>query len=134
LGPIPRLCIDFVEDPSLFTDYENYCQAIAMRLTLAAPLSLRHFVLDGAALDLDAHLHTLFIVRCYEVDDLERVYLEPISANVEMQLKTTINKLQILEQIDLYHAFASINSTKAVAGLVYESLGHMRLQEGITLT
>ena len=45
-----------------------------------------------------------------------------------------IHKLQRLEQIDLYHTFASINSTKAVAGVLYKSLGHLHVQEGITLT
>ena len=36
---------------------------------------------------------------------------------------TAISKLQRLEQIDLYHAFASVNSMEVIAGLVYESLG-----------
>ncbi|KAF8493805.1 hypothetical protein F5888DRAFT_1906686 [Russula emetica] len=116
LGPIPRICIDFVEDPSLLLDYENHCQAM---LTRATPHSLRHFVLKGGALDLDAELHTIFIVRHNKVDDLERAHL---SANAELQLMTIINKLQQLEQIDLYHALASVNATKAVAGLAYESL------------
>jgi hypothetical protein len=129
LGLIPRTCIDFVEDPSLLLDYENHCQAM---LTRATPHSLRHFVLKGGALDLDAESHTIFIVRRNKVDDLERAHL---SANAEMQLMTIINKLQQLEQIDLYHAFRTgVNATKAVAGLAYESLGHMRIQEGITLT
>jgi hypothetical protein len=96
--------------------------------------TLRRFVLDGVDLDLDAALHMIFVVRRKEVEVLEEAYVEPISANVEMQLMMTINKLQRLEQIDLYHAFVSTNATKAVAGLAYESLGHAMLQEGITLT
>jgi hypothetical protein len=47
---------------------------------------------------------------------------------------TAINKLQRLELINLYHAFASVNSTRAVARLMYESLGHARLLKGIALT
>ena len=131
-GPIPRICIDFVRDWDLLLDYEIRSQAMVLRLTYH---SLRRLILDGGALDLDTDLHTVFIIRRYGVDNLARAYLEPRSANVEIQLMTAINKLQRLEQIDLYyHAFASVNSTKAVAGLVYESLGHARLQEGITLT
>ena len=35
----------------------------------------------------------------------------------------------------MYHTFASLDATtKAVAGLVYESLGHSLLEEGMTLT
>jgi hypothetical protein len=130
-GPIPRICIDFVRDPVGLLDYESRCQDMIRGLTYR---TLRRFVLDGGDLDLDANLHAIFIIRRYEVDNLARPYLEPISANVEMQLMTMINKLQQIEQIDLYHAFVSLNSTKAVAGLVYESQGHTRLQEGITLT
>jgi hypothetical protein len=115
----------------LLLNYESRCQAKIEGLTYH---TLRHFVLDRGALYLDANSDMIFIVRRYEVDNLTRAYLEPISANVEMQLMTTINKLQQIEQIDLYHVFVSLNSTKAVAGLVYESLGHTRLQEGITLT
>jgi hypothetical protein len=57
------------------------------------------------------------------------------SANVQKKLMMTINTLQQFERIDLYHTFASVNSTRAVAGLLYESLGHVRrLEEGIDLT
>ena len=131
LGPIPRMCIEFAIDPSLFIDYENQCQAMITDLTSQ---SLRRFVRAGGALNLDAESHTVFIIRRHEVDDLQRAYIEPISAKVEMQLMTCINDLQRLERIDLYHTFVSFNATKAVAGLVYESLGHARIQEGITLT
>jgi hypothetical protein len=95
---------------------------------------LRHFVLAGGAINLDAESHVVFIIRRFEVDDLRRAYIEPISANVEMQLMSIINELKRLEKIDLYRAFVSIDATKAVAGLVYESLVHTRLQEGIGLT
>jgi hypothetical protein len=96
--------------------------------------TLRRFVLDAGDLDLDAASHGIFVIRRNDVEDLEEAYVEPISANVEMQLMMTIKKVQRLEQIELYHTFVSVNSTKPVAGLVYESLGHMLLQEGITLT
>jgi len=69
-----------------------------------------------------------------EVEDLEEAHVEPISANVEMELTMTINKLERLQQIDLYHTFTSVDATKVVAGLLYESLGHILLQEGIALT
>ena len=130
-GPIPRICIDFVQDWDELLDYEIRCQDMVAQLTYH---SLRRLVLDGGTLDLDADSHTVFIVRRHEVDNLARAYLEPRSANVERNLMTAINKLQQFEQVNLYHAFASVDSTKAVARLMYESLGHARLQKGITLT
>jgi hypothetical protein len=121
LGPIPRICIDFVDDPSLLIDYEKNLQAMITDITSQ---SLRCFALDGGDINLGAESHAIFIMRRYEVDDLRRAYIEPVSAKVEMQLMTTINDLQRFERIDLYHTFASLNATKAVAGLVYKSLGH----------
>jgi hypothetical protein len=39
-----------------------------------------------------------------------------------------------LDQVSFYHTFADVNATSVVAGLLFESLGHARLMEGITLT
>jgi hypothetical protein len=50
-----------------------------------------------------------------------------------MQLMGTIDKLQRLQRIELYHNFASLDATKIVAGMVYESMGHTLLKEGVTL-
>ena len=131
LGPTARICIDFAEDPSLLIDYENRYQAMATSLTYD---NLRQFVLQGGALDLDAKSHTMFIIRRDELGDLEREHLEPISANAKIQLMMAISALQRLERVDLYHRFSFVTTAKALAGLVYESLGYTHLQEGITLT
>ena len=51
-----------------------------------------------------------------------------------MQLMLAINALQQSERVNLYHTFASsITEVRAVAGVVYESLGHTHLLEGISL-
>ncbi|KAF8489067.1 hypothetical protein F5888DRAFT_1872903 [Russula emetica] len=117
LGPIPRICIGFVKDRSLLRAYERDCQVMIMGLT---EHSLRHFVLKGVILDLDAESHTIFIIRRNEVDDLEEAYLEPISANVKMQLMIAIDTMQQSKRIDMYHAFASVTAARAVASLVYD--------------
>jgi hypothetical protein len=128
LGPIPRICIKFVRDQNLLRIYKKRCEVTIKRITYD---SLRRFVLDGADLDLDVASH-VFLIRRNEVEVLEDAYLEPISANVEMQLMRTIDELQWLERIDLYHTFASLDATKAVAGLMFESIGHTLLQRGTT--
>jgi hypothetical protein len=98
--------------------------------------SLRKIVLDRRVFNLDegSHWHLIFLVRRNELDVLERAYLEPISADVAIRFMTAINELQRLERIDLYHLFASVNDSRAVAGLAYESSGHTLLKEGVTLT
>jgi len=129
-GPTARICINFVKSPNLLRQYENDLHNTALDLTADR---LRHFVQKGKELDLDAESHTLFIVRRNEAEDLENEYLAPISANAETCLMIIIDTLQRLERINLYRDFASVPPTRAVAGLLYESLGHTRLQEGIEL-
>ncbi|KAI0285949.1 hypothetical protein BGY98DRAFT_1131009 [Russula aff. rugulosa BPL654] len=132
-GPIPRLCIDYVQDRAEALQHKDLCQGMVANLTSE---SLRKIVLDRGVFNLDegSHWHLIFLVRRNELDVLERAYLEPISADVAIRFMTAINELQRLERIDLYHLFASVNDSRAVAGLVYESLGHTFLQEGVTLT
>ena len=129
-GPTPRICINFVEDRDLLSEYERVLNNTASSLTADR---LRHFAEKGTQLELDAESHALFIVRRNKVEDLQAAYLAPISANVKARLMVTIDTLQRLEQINLYRNFASVPPTRAVAGLLYESLGHRRLQDGIEL-
>ena len=58
LGPISRICIDFVADLSLLIDYKNHRQVMITDLTSQ---SLRRFVLAGRAINLDAESHAIFI-------------------------------------------------------------------------
>jgi len=131
-GPTARICIDFVRSPKLLHQYERHLNNTVLHLTADR---LQHFVEKGKelGLDLDAESHTLFIVRRNKVEDLKIAHLAPISANVETRLMTTIGTLQRLEQINLYRNFASVPPMRAAAGLLYEPLGHRRLQEGIEL-
>ena len=131
-GPIPRICINFVRDRCQLRAHESHCQAKVMGIT---EHNFQDFVLKGVILDLDEmETNTIFIIKRDEVDNLEGVHLEPISANVKMRLMMVINVLQLPKRINLYHTFASLPGPRVVASLVYESLGHTRLLEGITHT
>jgi hypothetical protein len=130
-GPIPRICIDFAQTPSQLGMYERSCQAAVSKITAS---TLRSFVVSGGDLDLDGGSHKIFMVRRKKVDDLEVGFIQPISPYVEKLLKTAINTMQRYDRVELYNTFASFSATRVVAGLVYESLGHMRITEGITLT
>jgi hypothetical protein len=131
-GPIPRICINFVRHRSKLGTCESLCMSAIAHITVD---DLRRFVFDGVCLNHDGGSDKIFMVRRNEVDNLGgSYYIEPISANVEMELMTAINRMQRLDRINLYRAFASLNVTTVVAGLLYTSLGHGHLREGITLT
>ena len=80
----------FVKVLSILRSYEKRRQDIVTHLTFH---NLRHLVLKGGDLDLDAESHLIFIIRRNGVDDLRKVYLEPISANVEIRVMMTVNTL-----------------------------------------
>jgi len=92
LGPIPRLCINFAKDPDLRRDYEIARRTVISRLT---PQNFRNFITGAAGfLDLDGQSHTIIIVKCTKLDDLREAYVDVISADVEMRVMATINKMK----------------------------------------
>jgi hypothetical protein len=129
-GPVPRFCIDYVLDEELRA-HDAECRSAASHITAQ---SLRRINLEGGELDIDAESHKIFMVRRNKVDDLQEAYVEPVSPYIETLLMKTIDTLQRLERIALYHTFASVNSTRVLAGLIFESLGHMRFVEGVELS
>jgi hypothetical protein len=96
--------------------------------------SLRRFVMAGATLDFDAGSHIIFLVKRAHIDVLFEAYIEPMSEYVESLLMGTIDRLEQFERIALYRTFTFLNMTRAIGGLLFESLGHLRLTEGVTLT
>jgi hypothetical protein len=62
-----------------------------------------------------------------------RPILEPVTYFVETQVKEKIMALERDEQISLYRNLMILSVAVRVAGLVFGSLGRLRLQQGITL-
>jgi hypothetical protein len=108
MGPIPRVCTDFAEDPSLLIDYENYCQPW---LRISQPLTLCP-QLKGEALDLDRESHHIFIVKRNEIYDLEE-YCSSSLGVIKLICSSCCNWSSVMSRND--HT-------------------HLQGQEGITLT
>jgi hypothetical protein len=132
IGPIARFCIDFILEEDRRSIYEDECWAAASQITTAE--SLRRFVFEGINLNLGEVSQKIFMVRRQEIDDLKCAYVEPISANIEKRIMVTIKMLQQLDRVNLCRTFVSVNATRMIADLFYESLCHARIEEGITLT
>jgi hypothetical protein len=47
---------------------------------------------------------------------------------------TSIDSMELFDRIVLYRTFTSVSEARAMAGLLYESLCHARIREGVTLT
>lgn len=131
LGPTPRLCFDHAQYPDALLDYVDRQRTMINRLE---PLSFEKFIMEGGNLDLDGQSHLIFTVKRLNVHDLRRAYIAPTTANVEMEIMATIKLWEDLDRIKLYHKFASVDRTRVMAGILYEILGHLGVEGGITLT
>ena len=83
-GPIPRICFDFLKNPTRLEEHEEHYERALDALTIE---KLRHFISDGAELNLDAASHSLFLVKRTNVDNLRKASIEPISLSVKSELQ-----------------------------------------------
>ena len=77
------------------------------------PLNFRNFITGAAGfLDLDGQSHTILIVKRTKLYVLREAYVEFISADVEVRVMATVNEMQWLDRIELYHTFAFVPATR----------------------
>jgi hypothetical protein len=129
-GPTPRICFDFLKQPTRLEDHEAHYESALNELTIE---KLRDFVSDGAKLNLDAGSHSLFLVKRTNVDDLRKAFIEPISVPVKSELQKRIRLWKRSEQIHLYEHFARVPASRPIAGLVFESMVQSKLQKNVSL-
>ena len=128
-GPTPRLCIDYVKDlPALKEHRDNVRRAIS-NLTMDDLFSA---VRMGETLDMELS-HSIILVKRDNVDDLCRLTIEPISLSVRQLLKKELMKAKRKERLQAYRLTTRVKNSKMLAGLFFESLAQLQLQEEVTL-
>jgi hypothetical protein len=97
-------------------------------------LSLRYLlnVSDQGGFKLDVS-HSIFLVRRWNVDDLQRTFVEPISPSVRELLRMKLLKEEWKDQIIAYGQMEMNARMRQMAGLVFESMGQLQLQKEIAL-
>jgi hypothetical protein len=141
-GPIPRICYDFVKHNPSLLEYEAHFQAALGSLSLKA---LYYKMISNATMsNLSTVSQMLFLVkrlpekrlRDMKVDNaLKYAYssVEPITLAVEVAIQNRLWQEKQIDQFKFYSFLASVERTRQMAGLVFKSIGHSRLQERITL-
>lgn len=127
-GPIPRVCIDFVNAPHRLEDHEQ------SRLAAIGNLSLRYLIYFArqGEIQLDAS-HSIFLVRRPEVDNLTKYIVEPISDSVALVLQDQLMRATWDEQVLLYETTATSPMSRAWAGRVFEVMAQRQLREEVAL-
>ncbi|KAI0293196.1 hypothetical protein BC826DRAFT_387922 [Russula brevipes] len=129
-GGIPRICVQFLHKPNLLADHrkgsENAIQNFAIR-------TLYDHISNLTQLSFGDVPHAIFVVKRTDLDDLHAMTVEPVASSVRERLKTQIQTLRHAEQIGLYNNLAHEQSSRQIAGLVFESLAQSMLQRRFVL-
>ncbi|KAI0256325.1 hypothetical protein BJV78DRAFT_1358290 [Lactifluus subvellereus] len=130
IGPTARICFDFLKNPYQLITHKSDYDGVISSLTVE---QLRHLVLGGTELNLDATSHSIFLVKREDVKDLTHASVEPISTLVKSDLLKRIQAVKPGEQIRLYEYLSAVAGSRPMAGLVFESLAQSKLQTNAVL-
>ena len=128
-GPIPRLCINCVEDTSLLDAHQSRLKAAISSLTWDLLLS---YIRMGESLDMELS-HTIILVTRENVDDLFKFNIEPISLSVNRLMKQRLLEAGQKERLRTYMLHEKVEDSRIVLGILFESLAQIQLQKEVDL-
>src|SRR6266850_293348 len=132
-GPTPRICIDFVEVPSLLHSYQLHHENGISDFNIGQNgHRLVRAVHESCDFNLD-DFGSFFLARREDEADLQDFTLEPITPSLRRLLKIQLMELERKEQVATYRCFADVKQLKHFAGLVFESMVQRQFQEEIAL-
>src|SRR5258708_7980290 len=130
LGPIPRLCIDFVPQ-----QLEEYKREIKKQLSDMTVEKIWKLVKDASMLSMDAFSHKICLLSREQRDDVySKAVVAPITPSIQSRLSTCFRNLHQDEQIRLFKYFQRVPESRKVAGIFYEAIVQSYLQDGRVLT
>ena len=128
-GPIPRLCINCVEDTSLLDAHQSRLKAAISSLTWDLLLS---YIRMGESLDMELS-HTIILVTRENVDDLFKFNIEPISLSVNRLMKQRLLEAGQKERLRTYMLHEKVEDSRIVLGILFEALAQIQLQKEVDL-
>ncbi|KAH9043692.1 hypothetical protein EDB85DRAFT_710629 [Lactarius pseudohatsudake] len=142
-GPTPRICFDFLKSEAGLVEYETRYQLALESLSLK---QLREMIFDAYFLNLTAESQTLLLLKRVPEKRLQEANLkvnsvfkyayysvEPVTHAVEVALWNQLRQEKPVDQFKFYSYLAGAEATRHIAGLIFKSMAHSRLQERIAL-
>ena len=140
-GPIPRLCIDYLDldsdsdsDPDSNVRIAQYINDVQKAIASLKLSKLEQLIEDSSSLAMDEHSHKICLISR---EDRESVYssaiVSPITSTIKSRLANHFQTLEHREQIRLYKHFSKVPDSRATAGIFFEAAGQRCLQHGVTL-
>jgi hypothetical protein len=140
-GPIPRLCIDYLDldsdsdsDPDSNIRIAQYKKDVQKAIASLKLSKLEQLIEDTSSLTVDGLSHKICLISR---EDRESVYssaiVSPITSTIKSRLANHFRTLEHREQIRLYKHFSKVPDSRATAGIFFEAAGQRCLQHGVTL-
>ncbi len=128
IGPTPRICIDFLLNDSERELYEAELATAIHGLSLD---TLTKLALNIPTLDLQEVSHKIILVS--RMQDSELAQITPITSYVKSRLVRKLQDEERNRRLRLYSDLERIPGSRALAGLIYESLVHQVFEVNINL-
>ena len=133
LGPIPRLCLDYLHDDSKVR-IKQYERDIQYSVSSLSTESLETLFDNAGNLDMGQLSHKICLLSRGVLEDVTSPpIVKPVTPYVHSKLVCRLRTLERTEQVRLYKRFAKTRESRAVAGVAFEAAGQAMLQDGVDL-
>jgi hypothetical protein len=129
-GPTPRICFEYSESHTQLAEHESRRSTALSQLSLNTLEEMAHRSSGSSSGSNDKYgdtSHRIILLR--RGDTLYGHTVEPITRNVEMALRDRLGRGVRADRLRLYHYLASDKWSRALAGVLYESLIQEDLRE-----
>jgi len=126
LGPTPRLCVN-----SSSYELEEYKSAVNEDIADMTASEIQKLMRKTSGLSMSAISHKICLLSRGRRDDVHsRAVVAPITHAIQSKLSAQFRNLHRDEQIRLYKYFERVPESRKVAGIFYEAIVQLYLQEG----
>lgn len=126
LGPTPRLCVN-----SSSYELEEYKSAVNEDIVDMTASEIQKLMRKTSGLSMSAISHKICLLSRGQRDDVHsRAVVAPITHAIQSKLSAQFRSLHRDEQIRLYKYFERVPESRKVAGIFYEAIVQLYLQEG----
>ena len=131
LGPIPRLCINYLRSNDRIEQYRRDVQEAITDLTTS---ELQQLFQDSRSLTMSAVSHKICLISRADRENVySRVIVSPITSFIKTRLANRFRTLERGEQIRLYKYLSKVPASRATAGIFFEAAAQGCFQDGVTL-
>ncbi|KAF8265132.1 hypothetical protein EI94DRAFT_1831410 [Lactarius quietus] len=130
-GPTARICFHYPRRPVLVTEHQ---ERYSVSLRSISSRILQEIVTGLFSPELRTLSNTMILLKRLPGEEYHRITLEPATPTVEMDLREQLRRETHAQRLELYHHLTNVETSKSLAGVVYESLIQDKFREQATIS